>query len=87
MKDKAIDIFKERLDKAYNWPALYTFKFIVPKNKENEVKQLFVNHNTKDKLSSNGNYISITVEVMAQSSDTVVDYYIEANKVEGIIAL
>lgn len=85
--ENSINSFKDKLDKEYNWPALYTFKFIVPKGKENEVKQLFSNHVVKEKFSSKGNYISITAEIMAQSSDKVVEYYLEANKVEGIIAL
>lgn len=87
MEGSSITSFKEKLDKEYNWPSLYTFKFIVPKGKEDEVKNLFSNHVTKEKSSSNGNYISITAEVMVQSSDRVVEYYLEANKVEGIIAL
>ncbi|MEX2336290.1 MAG: DUF493 family protein [Fulvivirga sp.] len=87
MKDSSIESFKEKLDNQYNWPSLYTFKFIVPRGKEDEVKELFSNHVTKERTSSNGNYVSITAEVMAQSSDRVVAYYLEANKVEGIIAL
>lgn len=87
MEDSSINSFKEKLDKEYNWPSLYTFKFIVPKGKEDEVKNLFSNHTTKEKASSAGNYISVTAEVMVQSSDKVIEYYIEANKVEGIIAL
>lgn len=87
MDGSSIDSFKEKLDKEYDWPSLYTFKFIVPKGKEGEIKQLFSNHMTREKFSSNGNYVSITAEVMIQSSDKVVEYYLEANKVEGVIAL
>lgn len=87
MEDSSIHSFKEKLDKEYTWPSLYTFKFIVPKGKEDEVKNLFSNHTVKERASSQGNYISITAEVMVQSSDRVVEYYLEANKVEGIIAL
>ncbi|UII33468.1 DUF493 domain-containing protein [Fulvivirga ulvae] len=87
MEDSSINSFKEKLDKEYDWPSLYTFKFIVPKGKADEVRNLFSNHNTKEKSSSNGNYISVTAEVMVQSSDKVIEYYLEANKVEGIIAL
>lgn len=87
MDGSSIESFKEKLDKEYNWPSLYTFKFIVPSGKEDEIKQLFSNHNIREKYSSNGNYVSITAEVMVQSSDRVIEYYLEANKVEGVIAL
>lgn len=87
MKESSINSFKKKLDREYTWPSLYTFKFIVPKGKEDEVKDLFSNHITKEKSSSNGNYISITAAVMVQSSDRIVEYYLEADKVDGIIAL
>lgn len=87
MSDSTINSFKEKLDSTYDWPALYTFKFIVPKGQEGEVKDLFANHDVTEKQSSKGNYISITAKIMAESSEKVVAYYVEANKIEGIIAL
>lgn len=87
MRDQQITLFKEKLDQHYSWPALYTFKFIVPKEKASEVIDLFSKHDYSEKHSSNGNYISFTVKIMAESSERVVEYYIEAHKIEGIIAL
>ncbi|MTI22162.1 DUF493 domain-containing protein [Fulvivirga sp. RKSG066] len=87
MSDNSIQSFKEKLDKEYEWPSLYTFKFIVPKGKEGEVKSLFNNHDVSEKQSSKGNYISVTAKIMAESSQKVIEYYIAANKIEGIIAL
>lgn len=82
-----INQFKEKLDQHYAWPALYTFKFIVPKGKESEVKALFPNHHTSEKQSKNGNYSSITIQMMANSSKAVIDVYQAASSIEGIIAL
>ncbi|MDX1627442.1 MAG: DUF493 family protein, partial [Fulvivirga sp.] len=79
--------FREKLNKEYEWPSLYTFKFIVRKGQEDEVKAIFSNHEVNEKHSRQGNYISITAKVMAESSDRVIDYYIEANKIDGILAL
>ncbi|UII21888.1 DUF493 family protein [Fulvivirga ligni] len=87
MKDDSIQSFKEKLDKEYEWPAIYMFKFIAPKAKIDELRALFAHHDLKEKESSNGNYISITAELMMPSSDSIIDYYIKANKIEGIIAL
>ena len=87
MLDNTIESFKAKLDKEYNWPSLYTFKFIVPKGREDEIKTIFLNHEWSEKASSKGNYISITASIMAPSSDVIVEYYLKADKVEGVIAL
>ena len=81
------DTFREKLDRHYHWPSLYIFKFIVPREKGNEVKDLFPLHLTKEKPSKNGRYVSITVQMMMPSSHAVVDVYISASRIEGIIAL
>jgi len=79
--------FREKLDTHYAWPALYTFKFIVPTGKEEEVKRLFPNHTTSEKLSKNGKYTSITINMMMPSSDAVIDVYQAASAIEGLLAL
>lgn len=63
------------------------FKFIVPTGKENEVKQLFPNHTVTEKLSTKGNYTSITVQMMMPSSEAVIDVYVRVSHIEGIVAL
>jgi uncharacterized protein len=79
--------FREKLDHHYAWPALYTFKFIVQAGRETELKSLFPNHEGSEKMSKNGNYISITYTMMMPSSQAVVDIYQSASVIEGIIAL
>jgi len=79
--------FKEKLDQHHAWPSLYIFKFIVPQGKEHEVKKLFPLHDTKEKASKNGNYVSVTVQMMMPSSTSVVDVYLKAAEIEGLIAL
>lgn len=79
--------FREKLESHYAWPALYTFKFIVPTGKEDEVKNLFPNHTTSEKLSKNGKYTSITINMMMPSSNAVIDVYRAASVIEGLLAL
>lgn len=79
--------FQQKLDQHYVWPSLYIFKFIVPKGKEEEVKQLLPMHTSTEKSSREGNYTSITIQVMAQSSSTVIEVYRKAAAIEGLIAL
>ena len=79
--------FGEKLESHYAWPALYTFKFIVPTGREKEVKHLFPNHTTMERLSKNGKYTSITLNMMMPSSQAVIEVYQAASVIEGIIAL
>ena len=79
--------FKEKLDEYYAWPDVYIFKFIVPKGKEEQVKELFPKHESIQKPSKNGNYTSITVQAMMPSTDAVVDIYVRAASIEGLVAL
>ncbi|HTH55978.1 MAG TPA: DUF493 family protein [Cyclobacteriaceae bacterium] len=78
---------REKLEQYYAWPALYTFKFIVPKGKENEVKSLFPNHESSERSSKNGNYTSVTINMMVNSSDEVISVYQKVSTIEGIIVL
>jgi hypothetical protein len=87
MDQNQIDSFREKLDQYHTWPSLYVFKFIVSTGKEDEVKQLFPFHPAVEKLSKQGNYTSVTVEIMMPSAEAVLDIYIKAAKIEGIIAL
>jgi putative lipoic acid-binding regulatory protein len=87
MDDNWINSFRQRLDEHYAWPALYTYKFIVPRGKEQEVKDLFPFHLATERNSKQGNYTSITVQVMMQSGDAVVEIYKKAAAIEGIVAL
>ncbi len=87
MDQQWLDKFREQLDRHYAWPALYTFKFIVPKGKEQEVKALFQKHTSTEKPSKNGNYTSVTLKMMMPSSDAVIEIYQTAAQIEGIIAL
>jgi hypothetical protein len=79
--------FREKLEQHYQWPALYTFKFIVPQHKAEEVKKLFPTRTPEEKSSSQGNYISFTFSMMMPSSDAVIEVYQKATAIEGLIAL
>lgn len=78
---------REKLDQHYSWPSLYTFKFIVPKGKEEEVKRLFPLHEAAERHSKNGNYTSVTFNMMMPSSNAVIEVYQKVSSIEGIIAL
>lgn len=87
MDQDRINSFREKLDQHHAWPSLYVFKFIVPADKVDEVKNLFKKHTIQEKLSKNGNYVSITIQMMMHSSNAVIDVYVSAAGIDGLIAL
>ena len=88
MDPDTISSFREKLDKYYAWPSLYTFKFIVPADKEEDLRQLFPLHTTAtEKSSEKGKYVSLTYQMMMPSSDSVIAVYQKVAVIEGIVAL
>lgn len=81
------DSFREKLNQHYAWPTVYMFKFIVPSGKETEVKALFPNQGMTEKLSANGKYTSVTIQLNMNSAEEVIVIYQQATKIEGLIAL
>jgi putative lipoic acid-binding regulatory protein len=81
------DSFREKLDQQYNWPSLYTFKFIVPQGNEMQVRELFPGTEVLEKRSRKGNYTSLTARFMADSSDAIIAVYLKAHHIDGLIAL
>lgn len=79
--------FKELLDEQNDWPARYTFKFIAPSSQLDELKAVFGDHPVRVRASSKGNYKSVTAHLRMESSDDVIDIYVEASEVEGVISL
>ena len=82
-----LESFREKLENHYAWPSMYMFKFIVPDNQREEVKRLFIGHTIHEKKSKKGKYTSISVEMMMPSSQSVIDIYVQASTIEGLIAL
>lgn len=84
---KDIQSFKEKLEAVSEWPLLYMFKFIVAYEQENEVREIFKSHEIKVRPSSNGKYVSLTINMLANSAEQIIDKYLETYKIKGIIAL
>lgn len=87
MTNKSSSHFRELLDATYNWPAEYSFKFIVPIDSINELLVFFPKDKVIKKPSSQGNYISITVTRMIQSTDEILELYQKISSVKKIISL
>lgn len=72
------------------WPDVYLFKFIVPNEVEKIAKVSALFNVSADLVmhpSRNGNYMSITAKEMMLNVDSIIDRYIEASKIKGLISL
>ena len=82
---------KTQLDETTKFPTDYLYKFIVSAeaDKVEQVQKIFDNKGAviNTKKSKTGKYISVSIVIKLNSSDEVIQYYKEAEKIEGIISL
>lgn len=84
---KSVESFKSSLDHNYEWPALFPFKFIVPKERSEQLLELLGDATLSSRPSSNGRFIAYTMEKEVFSSDEVIAIYSQVSEVPGIITL
>ena len=83
-----VEAFREKVESQHSFPGSYYFKFIVPKDKKDEIIDVLPSEADISFKNSSGNkYVSVTAKALVQNSQAVLDVYFEANKVEGCIAL
>jgi uncharacterized protein len=82
------ETFRKRLDEHYRWPAVYTFKFIVPRASAKELLSVFESgEGVTVRESRKGNYLSVTAQLIMSSSENVIAVYEAVAEIEGIISL
>lgn len=93
MSDKS-DFYKKlkkRLKKETKFPSKYLFKFIVPTSEEaiQQVEDIFNDGGAviTKKASKTGKFTSVSVYVIMRSADKIIEKYLIAEKIEGIISL
>ncbi len=79
--------FKELLDSEHTWPDYYNFRFIAKKDIIEELSGLFANDKISFRESSKGNYRTIIIRRLVQSSDEVLEVYANVSKIKGVITL
>lgn len=85
--DKSTESFRSSLDANYEWPALFMFKFIVPKDQITQILESFSVAPIKAQQSSSGRFTSYTFEMEMNSSQQVVDTYASVSEIPGLISL
>jgi len=85
--DGSLDSFRSSLDANYDWPCLYPFKFIVPRDQASTVLELFADDPVRANESSTGRFIAYTMEMHVHSCDEVIAIYQRVARVPGVISL
>jgi len=78
--------FRALLDEHHIWPTKYTFKFIILSENIYKIKEK-IDIEFEIRKSSNGKYSSISFEVIANSSQEIIDIYNKLKGVDGLISL
>lgn len=80
--------FKRLLDQQYDWPADYTFRFVIPNQKMAELVDLLGDgHDLKTNSSKTGKYISIKATKNFESSEKVIEVYDKVKVISGLVSL
>ena len=87
MANDNYDSFKQKLEEEHKFPSKYMFKFIIVKEKVQDILPFFETAEISTKKSKTGKYISVSVTIVAFSSTEIIDKYKSLSHVEGIISL
>ncbi len=78
--------FLAALNEHHEWPGMYCFKFVVPKEQVIALRALLPGE-LSERSSSAGKYIAVTARANMQSSMEVWAVYEQAAGIEGVLAL
>lgn len=78
---------RSKLEECQTFPCTYTFKFIVPQHKVQDVEALLRGFDYSTRESSGGKYVSFTADLAVDDTEQIIGLYKAAGCIEGCIAL
>lgn len=81
------DTLRAKLAVFESWPGPYLFKFIAPQEKLGELEEVFAGKEYQLRPSSRGRYVSLSCELVMESSEAVIEVYEKATEIDGVMAL
>ena len=79
--------FIELLREQLQFPTYYVFKFIVKIDQKDEVIKLFNGAVHDEQPSKNGNYISLSSQMLMKTPEEIGEIYLKASLIKGVISL
>ena len=78
----------ELLNATHSWPGPYVFKFVTPVQNRELLLGTFSNYILeKEKTSSTGKYVSLTIRKRFKGPEEVMAQYAKSKEIKGNIAL
>jgi hypothetical protein len=90
LSEEAQAKLRERLDQVHDWPSVYMFKFICEPDQDrlDRILALFPPETeVLRRYSAGGKYVSLTIREVMMNSDDVVERYVKASDINGVIVL
>lgn len=90
LSEEAQAKLRERLDQVHEWPSVYMFKFICEPDQErlDRILALFPPEmEVLRRYSAGGKYVSLTIREVMMNADDVVERYVRASEITGVIVL
>jgi hypothetical protein len=87
MSNRDYDQFLEILKGEVQFPSYYPFKFIVKVEYRDQLIAIFDQHKVELTPSKNGNYVSVTCQMLVATPEHVIEIYKKASAIQGVIAL
>lgn len=87
--DEVLERLKVQLE-LQEWPDVYMFKFIVPNDSERLAQVTALFNESSDIVlhpSKTGKYISVSAKELMLDVDSILEKYVVASKINGLIAL
>ncbi len=81
------DRIRTLIDEHNDWPSPFLFKFIVPAGQLGELRDRLKDFELHQRSSRNGNYTSVSLRPLMESSDAVLAIYERVVDLDGIIRL
>ncbi|MAD59482.1 MAG: DUF493 domain-containing protein [Flammeovirgaceae bacterium] len=79
--------FKNTLEEEYDFPAEYSFKFIIKSESISKVLGLLPDSDYSKRESKNRKYTSVTISKIMKNADEILYIYEKASKIDDIISL
>lgn len=82
---------REKLLETTSFPTIYLYKFIIENKVEKQeiLENIFKEKALKidKKTSSSAKFISFSIQIYAQDTEEIIEFYKKAGEIEGIVSL
>ena len=87
MDDERWERLRDTLERLHVWPGPYTFKFVVPRARVAEVREVLQEVAFAERAPKTGRYVSLSATVQIGAVDEVLAVYRAIEGIPGVVSL